>query len=335
MVERNIKSDRPPIRTAVLIYSGAQVLDFAGPVEIMGSCDAEAKKFLGREEPCYDITILAEKAGPISTSCGMSVHADVAYQDFNGPADLLMISGGNGTRKAVANPIFIETIQSLAVHASRITSVCSGAFGLAAAGLLEGKRATTHWGVCDAFQKRYPNVTLEPDSIYVRDGNVWTSAGVTTGMDMTLAIVAEDWGEQVALGVAQREVMYMIRPGGQSQFSSRLSEIQVKDAAIRRVTEWIFSNLAAPLNVPSLAEHATLSERTFARRFTDEVGMPPGKFIEQARLEAAREALERSKDPVDRVAMTCGFGSSERMRRVFHRHLAVSPHDYRERFRTH
>ncbi len=323
----------PPLKVAVLIYKDAQVLDFAGPIEIFESASKEAATIFGREAPCYELSLLAEKKGPVSTSCGMKVHADVSFIDFDQPIDTVLISGGDGTPHALQNPKLMDAVKRLSQRAERITSVCSGSFFLAKAGFLDGKRATTHWAACNGFAKRYPQVQLEPDAIYVRDGNIWTSAGVTTGIDMALAMVAEDWGDDIALEIARQKVMYMVRPGGQSQFSTHLMAQRAQDPAIRKVTQWIVEHIDRPLTVPELARKSSLSERTFARRFSEELGLPPGKFIEHARLDAARHALERTRDPIDRVAFKSGFGSAERMRRVFHRHLSVSPQDYRERFR--
>jgi transcriptional regulator GlxA family with amidase domain len=228
----------------------------------------------------------------------------------------------------------VSWITKAAARTRRVTSVCNGAFLLAAAGLLDGRRATTHWSACETLQRRYPEVEVEPDSIFVKDGDLYTAAGVAAGMDLSLALVEEDLGRRAALEVARWLVLFLKRPGGQSQFSAQLSAQIAEREPLRDLQAWIADNLEADLSVPALAERACMSPRNFARAFRKEVGMTPAVYVEAARVEAARIALDGSQEPVESVARRCGFGTVETMRRAFHRRLGVGPSSYRERFMT-
>ncbi|HEY9467369.1 MAG TPA: helix-turn-helix domain-containing protein, partial [Vicinamibacterales bacterium] len=243
-------------------------------------------------------------------------------------------AGGRGSRRAAQDPALRAWLGRMAPRVRRLGSVCTGTFILAAAGLLTGKRATTHWASCDTLAKMYPTVRVEPDPIFIRDGRIYTSAGVTAGMDLALALVEEDFGRHIALGVARQLVMFLQRPGGQSQFSSQLA-IQTADREpLRELVEWIADHLNGDLSVPALAERIAMSPRHFARVFTAEMHMTPARFVEVQRVEAARRRLEESSDGVECVATTCGFGGAEVMRRAFLRTVRVSPTDYRNRFRS-
>jgi transcriptional regulator GlxA family with amidase domain len=204
---------------------------------------------------------------------------------------------------------------------------------LAELGLLDGRRATTHWWWCPILGQRYPDVTIEPDAIFIRDGNIWTSAGVTAGMDLALALLEEDWGHDVALKVARYNVMYMMRPGGQTQFSANLIAQKAEDPRIGETLDHILANSVDDLTVASLASRAAMSERSFTRKFKEETGMTPAHYVEAARLQKARVELEQTDIPVEQIARQTGFGTAERMRRVFQRHLGISATDYRDRFR--
>jgi transcriptional regulator GlxA family with amidase domain len=222
----------------------------------------------------------------------------------------------------------------MASRVRRLASVCSGTFLLAEAGLLDGRRVTTHWRGCDELARRYPALTVERDPIFVRDGTVYTSAGVTAGMDLALALVEEDHGRQVALRVARQLVMFLKRPGGQSQFSAQLALQTADREPLRELQAWIADHLDGDLSVPVLAAEVAMSERNFARIFTRQVGVTPARFVERARVEGARRRLEESTDGVEMVAVRCGFGSAEVMRRAFLRLLGVPPSAYRGRFRS-
>lgn len=315
-------------------YKDAQILDIAGPLEMFA-----AANFLTRgdgsegEDPPYEIILQAEAAGPFMTTGGLELVAHESFAARHTDLDTLMVSGGDGTLKAMRDKSLLASLTDHASLARRVVSICSGAFLLAETGLLEGKRATTHWNACAYFRKLYPDIELEEDAIYVRDGNVWTSAGITSGMDLALALIADDLGTDMALKVARKNVIFMMRPGGQSQFSTHLKAAESGDGPIGKTMTWVLENLAGDCSVPGLSEIAAMSERTFVRRFHGEAQMTPAKFVAMARLESARQRLEATHDGVEVIAADCGFGSSERMRRTFQRQLGVAPAQYRERFR--
>jgi transcriptional regulator GlxA family with amidase domain len=247
--------------------------------------------------------------------------------------DTLLVAGGSGARAAVDDPGVVDWIGRASRRAKRTVSVCTGAYLLAAAGLLDEREATTHWRHCDDLAQRYSTVRVDPDPVFVRDGDLWTSAGVTAGMDLALALVEEDLGPEVALAVARQLVVFLKRPGGQSQFSSALSAQQAARPALRELQAWIAGHLDEDLSVPVLADRAHMSERSFARAFRREVGQTPGAYVEALRVEQARALLESGAPSLDAVAQSTGFASAEVLRRAFHRRIGVSPAEYRERFR--
>lgn len=319
----------------MVAFDGAQILDITGPLEILAGVSDELA-LQGRTGPAYEMQIVASKKGPIKTTSGMRLHADRSFDDVTdaelGALDTLMVCGGDGTYEAIRNERIVEFVRRAGQHARQLVSICSGTFLLAEAGLIDGHRVTSHWSAVELLAKHYPSLEVEKDAIYVRDRNVWSSAGITAGMDLALALVEEDWGREMALAVARRHVVFMMRPGGQSQFSAQLIAQHAEDGRLGELTEWIFENVGSDLSVPVLADRAHMSERTLSRAFVAETGMTPGRFVEIARLEAARERLERSQAAIEEVAADCGFSGSEQMRRTFHRHLGVSPNDYRARF---
>jgi transcriptional regulator GlxA family with amidase domain len=266
-------------------------------------------------------------------SNGLVLVPDFGMDEVQGSIDTLVVAGGAGTRAAASDPRVIAWVRDAASRSRRVTSVCSGAFVLAEAGLLDGRRATTHWEWCDTLARMYPAVEVERDSIFVRDDNVYTSAGVTAGMDLALALVEEDLGAQRAREVAQQLVMFLRRPGGQSQFSAQLAAPTAEREPIREVQDWIAANPAADLSVPTLAARAAMSPRNFARAFRAGVGMTPAAYVESVRVEQARIALDGSDAQIEAIAGHCGFGTVETMRRAFHRRLGVGPAAYRSRFK--
>jgi len=312
-------------------YRDAHVLDVVGPLEVLTG----ARYFLPEGPEPYAVTVVARAPGPVPTTSGVSIIADAGFAELEGgdEIDTLIVSGGHGTGAALEDPALMGFVRHAATRARRIVSICTGAMILADAGLLDGRRATTHWWWCPILERRYPEVTVDRDAIYVRDGHVWTSAGVTAGMDLALSLVEMDWGHAVALQVARYNVMYMMRPGGQSQFSAHLVAQKAEDPAINAILGHILDHLGEVLTVTALAARAGLSERTFARRFKHETGMTPAAYVDAARVQAARTALETSETGVEQVALSTGFQSGERMRRAFQRHLGVSASDYRARFR--
>ena len=318
----------------VVAFPDVQVLDVTGPLEVFGRAARLLVERGGRRDLAYSVEIVGPTAGPIETSSGIAIVAKRGFRDVRNNVDTLLVAGGRGSRRAAQDPALRAWLARMAPRVRRLGSVCTGTFILAAAGLLDGKRATTHWASCEMLAKMYPRVCIESDPIFVRDGRVYTSAGVTAGMDLALALVEEDFGRHVALGVARQLVMFLQRPGGQSQFSSQLA-IQTADREpLRELVEWIADHLAGDLSVPALAERVAMSPRHFARVFTAEMNMTPARFVEVQRVEAARRRLEESSDGVERVAATCGFGGAEVMRRAFLRTVRVSPTDYRNRFRS-
>jgi transcriptional regulator GlxA family with amidase domain len=320
-------------RQIVLVaFPQAKLLDVTGPCEVF----ADANGFpLGAEAPPpYRVEVVSLQAGAVETSSGVSVLAHRGYAEWDGPIDTLLVAGGPGAASASADPGLLGWLREVIPGARRVGSVCTGAFVLAATGALDGRRATTHWDWCEPFARRYPAVTLEPDRIWVQDGNRYTSAGVTAGMDLALALVEEDLGHRAALRVAQNLVLYLRRPGGQAQFSTHLRLQGTEEAPLRDLQAWMAEHLAEDLSVAALAERVHLSPRHFARLFRRETGCTPAEFVEQLRQEAARRRLEESRADVARIARECGFGSADAMRRVFLRTLRVSPTDYRSRFRS-
>ena len=308
-------------RVVIAAFPECMSLDVVGPAEVFATAGA------------YDVEVVAPDPEPFFMSNGMQVVPHAAMADVRGPIDTLMIAGGEGTRRMATEPRVLEWTRAAAKRSRRVTSVCSGAFVLGAAGLLDGRRATTHWAWCDTLAQLYPDVEVERDSIFVVDGDVYTSAGVTAGMDLALALVEEDLGADVAREVAQQLVVFLRRPGGQSQFSAQIAAPPAEREPLREVQAYIAGNVAADLSVPALAERAAMSPRNFARAFRRETGMTPAAYVESVRVEQARIALEGSDAQVESIARHCGFGTVETMRRAFHRRLGVGPAAYRSRFR--
>jgi transcriptional regulator GlxA family with amidase domain len=315
------------VRKVVVVgFDGVQALDVTGPVEVF----TRGGQLAG--EP-YDVELVGATAGALRTSSGLQWHVDRSLAQVRAAVDTLVVAGGDGTAAALADKALVAAIRRVGTRARRVTSVCSGAFLLAEAGFLDGRRATTHWDSCAALASRYPSVDVDPEPIFVRDGNVATSAGVTAGMDLALALVEDDLGREVALATARRLVMYVQRPGGQAQFSVPLrTQTDAGREPLREVQRWVVAHPDTDCSVETLAARAAMSPRNFARAFTRDVGTTPARWVEQVRVEAARLLLETTDRPVDAVALASGFGSAETLRRVFVRHLHVSPSDFRKRF---
>ena len=315
-------------RSVLLLgFPGAQVLDVTGPAEVFSMADRL------RGGGAYEVRVVAPGGRPFATSGAVTISPDVALPG-KGPIDTLVVAGGMGVQSALEDSTLIAWLQRAARRARRVASVCNGAFLLAEAGLLDGRRATTHWAAGEELQRRYPQVQVDTDPIFVRDGHVYTSAGVTAGMDLALALVEEDLGRDTALEVARWLVLFLKRPGGQSQFSAQLSSQLAERHPLRELQAWIVEHPDEDLSVPALAGRASMSERNFARAFRREVGMTPGAYVEAVRIDRARMLLETSDAPIDSVAAECGFGTVETMRRAFARRVRVSPSDYRGRFRA-
>lgn len=326
-------SQAGPTRRVVMIgFPGAQILDITGPLEIFkGASDVVARRALATHA-AYELVLATADGTPFATSCGVRLMPDCGLDSLQFPIDTLLVSGGTGTQNAMRDRRLIGFLRDRSADIRRIASVCSGAFLLAQAGLLAGRRSASHWNSCDLLATSFPDVTVDRDALYVKDGKFYGSAGVTAGMDLSLSLIAEDWGRAVALDVAKDKVLFMMRGGGQSQFSSQLLAQTAETPKMQRLLEWVCDNLAADLSVNGLADQVAMSPRNFIRTFARETGATPGRFVECARIDAARRRLEESPDSLERIAALCGFGSAERMRRAFQRQLGVSPNSYRERF---
>jgi transcriptional regulator GlxA family with amidase domain len=314
-------------RIVILAFPGVQALDVLGPAEVFATATR-----LGQPRG-YSVEVVAAQAGPLPTS-SIALHPDQTLEDCQGRIDTLIAAGGRGVSAASQDERLVAWLRAAALRSRRVASVCTGAFLLARAGLLDGRRATTHWAWCSKLARRHPGIDVDPDPIFVRDGNVITSAGVTAGMDLALALVEEDLGREIALEAARWLVLFVKRPGGQAQFSAQLAAQIAEREPLRELQAWIPDNLTADLSVPALASRACMSERNFARAFRAETGMTPAAYVESARVESARIALETGGLPVEAVARRSGFGTAETMRRAFRRRLGVSPGSYRERFRS-
>lgn len=319
-------------RIAVVAFPDVQVLDVVGPLEVFAIA-SRVLELRGQLTP-YAVEVVATRAGALAASSGIGLVAARSLEQVRGGVDTLLVAGGQGTQAAMEDAVLIAALLRLAPRVRRLGSVCSGAFLLAEAGLLDGRRATTHWQWCEALRARFPRVRVDPDPIFVRDGNVYTSAGVTAGMDLALALVEEDHGRALALEVARQMVLFLRRPGGQSQFSAALAAQAADREPLRDLQAWIAEDPGRDCSVPTLARRVAMSPRNFARVFAREVGATPGQFVERVRVEAARRRLEESTDGVDHIAARCGFGTSETMRRAFLRTLRVPPSAYRSRFRA-
>lgn len=311
-------------RVVFLLFDRMQSLDLTGPLEVF----AMAGQATGRG---YRPELVAHRAGPLVTSSGLTVIAERALGDCRGAIDTLVVVGGSGVHAAADEAPVLDWLRDAATRARRVTSVCTGAFLLARAGLLRGRRATTHWASCERLQMVYPDVEVQPDPIFVRDGNLYTSAGVTAGIDLALALVEEDLGRQVTLAVARRLVVFIRRPASQPQFSAGLAGQACANPALSELLAWISDHLEADLCVPALAERAFMSPRHFARVFSREVGTTPGRYVESLRLERVRMLLGTTNLQLEEIARRCGYGTVETLRRSFGRHEHLTPSQYRER----
>jgi transcriptional regulator GlxA family with amidase domain len=309
-------------RIVTVVYDGFQLLDLAGPADVFATAALIARGG-------YRLDVAAAEAGPVRAHNGITTTA-VAFDQLT-DIDTLIVAGG---LSAPQHLDLAEAIAALAARARRVASVCNGALLLAEAGLLDGRRATTHWLIAEDLAAGYPRVAVDADPIYVRDGTVWTSAGVTAGIDLALALVAEDHGAALAADVARGLVVYLHRPGGQSQFSTPMRATPPRSEPVRELCAYIDAYPAADLTVPALARRAAMSERHFSRVFTRELGMSPGRYVEHSRADAARRLLESTDAPLARVARDCGLGLPETLYRTFRRRWRISPADYRRRFRS-
>jgi len=313
---------------ALLACPQVQLLDVAGPADVFG----EACRQLG-DPRAYRLQIISTGPRQIRSSCGLSLMADTTVVTQRGAIDTLLVAGSPDVDLLVRDEPTQAWLARQARKVRRLGSVCSGAFALANAGLLDGHTVATHWHFADRLSAEHPQLKVDADAIFLRDGSLYTSAGVTAGMDLALALVEEDHGRDLALRVARELVMFLKRPGGQSQYSAHLAAQTAERSSIRQIQERVLRKLSADLSVPALAAQAGMSERNFARVFRSEAGLSPAEFVEKARIDAARRMLEDSAAPLKRVADAVGYANVDGFRRAFQRRVGVAPAEYRRRFR--
>jgi transcriptional regulator GlxA family with amidase domain len=327
-------AERGAVRTVVFLAAPkTQILDVTGPFQVFVRASELFVQRYPKETVPYKVVLASvDKAHTVQTTCGLVLSGGVDYRTIRGRIDTLLIAGGKGFEVATRDEDLLSWLRNAAKSSRRFGSICTGAFLLASAGLLDNRRVTTHWKWAPELADRCKRTTVDPDPIYIRDGKLYTSAGVTAGMDLALAMVEEDLGSPLALEVARELVMYLRRAGGQSQFSTALA-LQASDRRqIEELLGWAVDHLNDDLSVASLASRAGMSQRNFARVFADETGTPPGEFVHRIRVEAARRRLEESDDKLQKIAADCGFGSVNSLRRSFFRVLRVVPSEYRSRF---
>lgn len=321
---------RRPHRVVMLAFPQAQVLDVTGPLEVFARTARWLAEHRGRRVPAYEIELVAAKAGPLPTSGGLQLIATARY-DRARPADTLLVAGGIGWESAAKDRALLQWIAAQARRVQRLGSICNGAMLLAAAGLLDGKAATTHWAYLDRLESLAPDANVDRDALYVRAGNIYTSAGVTAGMDLALALVEQDHGKAVALAVAQELVLFLKRPGGQSQFSRHL-QAQRRDDLFGELELWMLEHPGADLSVESLARRMNMSPRHFARLFAARLGTSPGAYVRRLRVEQARRRIEEGASRLKQVARECGFADEQSLRRGFQEVVGITPAEYRARF---
>jgi transcriptional regulator GlxA family with amidase domain len=312
-----------PRTVLAVLFDGLQSLDVTGPLEVFAGAD--------RISPgAYRIRTASLDGAPVRTSSGLTLVPDESLAGASDP-DILLVPGGPGSLRP--DPRLVDWVRERGPRAARLVSVCTGVAVLAGAGLLDGRRAATHWAYCERIAREHPAVEIDPDPVYVRDGHIFTSAGVTAGIDLALALVEEDLGRDAALTIARHLVVFLRRPGNQAQFSAQLAAQTAQREPLRDVQRWITDHPDADLSVDTLADRARLSPRHFARAFRAETGMTPGRYVDRVRLEHARRLLEDTAEGVEEIARTCGYGTPEAMRRAFVRTLGAPPAEYRRRFR--
>jgi transcriptional regulator GlxA family with amidase domain len=319
-------------KIVMLCVSPAQGVDVIGPLEVFSMASRIVEQSSGSK--VYELELVTNSEDlRLATSSGVAILAHRHYREVRGKIDTLLIAGGQGARQSIDTAL-LDWIRKVASRARRICSICTGAALLADAGLLKGKRATTHWLHVESFARKHPDVAWDPNPIWVQDEHIYTSAGITAGMDLALGLLEEDFGSALALDVARRMVIFLRRPGSQAQFSVALAAQAAERKSLQELQVWIAEHLAADLSVEALAERVSMSARNFARVFTRELGVTPGSYVEQVRVEAARTQLESTEDGVEQIAARCGFSSAELLRRCFVRHFKVAPSEYRKCFRT-
>jgi transcriptional regulator GlxA family with amidase domain len=324
----------PPVRdVVVVVFDRVQSLDVTGPCEVFAGANAVLDAG-GSRAPRYRLHVVSTTGGEVATEAGLRLVADPIARVASMRPDMLLLPGGFGVRDAARDQALVDAVAALAARCERVVTVCSGSFLAAAAGLLDGRTVTTHWARAAQLQAAHPSVRVDADPIYVRDGNVWSSAGVTAGIDLALALVEHDHDAQVAQTIARWLVMFLRRPGGQTQFATAVWTRRADDEPVRRAQSLVEADPGDDHRVDRLAARVGMSERHFIRRFTAGTGTSPARYVADVRLEAARRELEQSDDTVETIARRCGFGTGETLRRTFARRLGVTPDAYRRRFTT-
>lgn len=325
--QNQTKSITTPHPVSMIGFDDALLLDIAGPLQVFSTANRIVRK------GAYDIRLFSLQEGPVQTDAGISLHTH-SLPDMLPPGGTLLVPGGPGVDALCQDKAFIDWLKTAATGQARIVSVCSGSLLLAEAGLLEGRAATCHWGRTPILATRHPDVLWDPDVLHTRDGNVYTSAGVTAGIDLALVLIEEDLGAEAALAVARELVVHLRRPGGQSQFSAPLTAQYDGPSPVQKVCAAIVADPARSWRVAHMAEIACTTERTLARHFVRQTGLSPARFVETARLDAARGMLETSGRSLDAIARDSGFTDAQNLRRAFRRHLGLAPAEYRCRFST-
>jgi len=328
-----VENARTPRLVAIVAFEDVQSLDVTGPLEVFTAAErlieAESRRDRG-----YEVLVLSSDGRPLRTSSGLLLTPHASLDGAPAVIDTLIVAGGSGQGRATEDAGLVDWIAHASTGARRTASVCTGAFLLARAGLLDGRRATTHWAYAGELQRRHPRVRVDPEPIFVRDGQVWSSAGVTAGMDLALAMVEEDLDRDAALTIARHLVLFLRRPGNQAQFSATLAAQRAEREPLREIQRAVLEDVAGDHRIEAMAARAHMSPRHFARAFRAETGITPARHVELVRLEAARRRLEETGQPLAAIAAGCGFGTAETMRRVFLRTLHVGPAEYRRRFQA-
>jgi len=334
MSDKHLNGAGATKRILFVAGSGTEILDLVGPLQVFARASDMYLRDHPAAPPIYSVEVVSIAAGrSLIANCGLRFSADKTFRQVRGKIDTVLVAGGDVIEQNKMNRDAVRWLKKITARTRRVGSVCTGAMLLARAGLLDGRRATTHWNWCDTLIRYAPRTDVDPDPIFVRDENIYTSAGVTAGMDLALALVEEDYGSQLALQVARNLVLYLRRPGGQSQFSAALSLQGTDRKPLRELEGWVLDHLDQPLTVPVLAQRVAMSPRNFARVFTKEMRTTPAKFVERLRVEAARRRLEESQNTMEMIAAQCGFGNMNSMRNVFQRALKIPPGQYRRHFR--
>jgi transcriptional regulator GlxA family with amidase domain len=317
----------------ILVPDNVSILDVAGPLDVFTKAKEHIRENYPAIKESYTTHVLSfDSLIQVNTSAGLPIITEGGIESIDYEIDTILVAG-NATLKVIPQSL-LDWLKAKTDKVGRMGSICAGAFVLAKAGILNGRRATTHWMVCDKLAKQYPEVKVENDPIFVKDGNIYTSAGISTGMDLSLAMVEEDYGRDIAVATARRLVLFLKRPGNQSQFSNILNYQTVDYEPIKEIQDWIVDHLDDELTVELLAEKALMSPRNFARVFLRETGITPAKYIEKLRLDTARRRLEETRLTLDEISNECGVGNADGLRRLFLRHMKTTPSDYRKSFAT-